>query len=413
MADVLKPWIVERLRAAFEGRPADINATADGELAVSNRKKQVVQLIEVCAGIISAPLVRMLTLMPFQVKSLDPTAVAILSDREVLIKAEFTESCISALQKLHGKQFSEFGKALFQLRGYKIVFRGSSAELYHRGDTLLQQVDGRITAGTQCGNDLQISKVDSHLRMVVDDMKFLSEDINHTVGSPKPVVENEGVRKLVGLVPVKESRLKTLPAKSESNPVPLPNQKHGGGSRKAPKTPVHSSSQPFATQAGQGPYRESDQDDASTISQPESVGRDDGLSSQPPVHGGLQSAANPDKSKSKGRTTIQDYSDLEFPGSASGVIVGGAPTGAPAMTDIPPSSPPVRHGLSVRLEKGHPELSRTDPTSLHPGWDGMTEVTSEMARIPNDQRKKLGKPGCMYFLFLGLEDWPRFIQTKS
>ena len=51
---------------------------------------------------------------------------------------------------------------------------------------------------------------------------------------------------------------------------------------------------------------------------------------------------------------------------------------SPQPLNAPPSSPPVQ----------------TRP--LHPGWEGMTEVTARMAEIPEDQREELEKPGCTY-----------------
>lgn len=51
---------------------------------------------------------------------------------------------------------------------------------------------------------------------------------------------------------------------------------------------------------------------------------------------------------------------------------------SPQHLNAPPSSPPVQ----------------TRP--LHPGWEGMTEITAQMTEIPEDQRKELEKPGCTY-----------------
>jgi hypothetical protein len=346
----------------------------------------------------------------FKVKKLKPTAIACLSDGEVYITAEFTESCIADLHKAHpGKPFSGYGNGFFHLLSYEIIFVGSSAELFEKGDTtLVQQVEGRFTPGEHGTNEPRISKASSELRMIVRSMKSLGADGNPVIGKPKPVNKNETIRRLLRLVPVKESRLPTLPAKTESKPVTSTNE--------TPASPVNSSSQPFATQAGPGLYQDSDEedDDSSVISQqgtsvkpekPKSkkrAARDHSDLDFTGAQGVSPSSPSARKSKAKKRAA-QDHSDLDFTG-AQGVPPSSPSARKPkakkraaqdhsdldftAAQGVPPSSPPVR---SIRPDS---KSSKANSTCLDPGWGEMTEVTWEMARIPKDQREKLEKTEC-------------------
>jgi hypothetical protein len=248
---------------------------------------------------------------------------------------------------------------------------------------LVQQVEERFAPGEHRTNDPRISKASSELRMIVRSMKSLGADGNPVIGKPKPVNKNETIRRLLRLVPVKESRLPTLPAKTESKPVTSTNE--------TPESPVNSSSQPFATQAGPGLYQDSDEedDDASVISQQRTSVKPENTKSEKRAardHSDLDftgaqgvppSSPLARKPKAKKRAA-QDHSDLDFTGAQG----------------VPPSFPPVR---SIRPGS---KSSKANSTRLDPGWGEMTEVTWEMARIPKDQRKKLKKNGCTYVSWL-------------
>ena len=107
------------------------------------------------------------------------------------------------------------------------------------------------------------------------------------------------------------------------------------------------SSQAFATQAPAISYDSSDDDDDDDD--------DDGRLSVISQHFGEDSAL---------QTTAGAYRQPR--------------SGSLQHLNAPPSSPPVQ------------------ARPLHPGWEGMTEITAQMTEIPEDQRKELEKPGCTY-----------------
>ncbi|KAA8899184.1 hypothetical protein FN846DRAFT_892534 [Sphaerosporella brunnea] len=361
MTELIKPWIVGRLQAAFEGRPSDIVTTSSGEVAVSNPKKPFVQLL--------------------QVLTLDPTVTAIVSDKDVKIEAEFTKSAIAALQKqLPKKLLTAYGHATFHLLRYKLVFEGSSTVLYNEGETFAQQLVARTAAREDKNVDLSMSRARSTLRLIVEDVKYTSGDANPIVGKPRSASRHQDIRTILQRIPVKELRFPALPA---SRLMTLSNEE---SIRQSPDSPARSSSPFFATQAKPRSYRCSDDDgdDAGVVLRQGGERQGAAISkSRPPA----PSVSKQDKRKSKKEKRADNYVDLEFPGTTSPTFTVRSLANAAVAAGTPTSSPPIGHQIDPQASKPIPAVG------LVAGWSDMTEMNMEVTRVPKDQRKKLEKSG--------------------
>ncbi|KAF8533935.1 hypothetical protein BDD12DRAFT_862706 [Trichophaea hybrida] len=394
--DVLKrPWILDTLTAAFQGRSGDEYTTTDGELIVIGNKKQFVQLT--------------------QIKSAEPVWVATLSDRMVLITAEFSKSCVSTFE-MCGQPLTQFRGGVFQLKGYKFVFRDRNVA---QGVTLKQPLEN-YNSGIPIPEKPLASTLTSGLKIIVDDMEFLGGAGTHVFDKPRAVGNFKELQQLLQQLRTKKSLLPGTRASSSSSRRHPVNMEHDG----------ESSSQPFVTQAhamthssdsedscGSVVSQQFDEDDSSlqfathTHRQPRSKSHKSSLSRKweqsEPATLGQNTGDIEDVTGSRKRTkAIRDYSDLEFPGATSCAPIRAAQNrdvGKGQFINAPPSSPPAQPQIHNECHCPKKEVLLESQIakpllSLHPGWGGMTEVTAQMAKIPLDQQKKLEKSGCTFSL---------------
>lgn len=348
-----------------------------------------------------------------QVESLDPV-VAVLTDKDVSVTAEFTDSFISRFDKERGKPLTQFSKAVFQLERYEFVFCGSDAALFVNGGTFKDQLIGRYTGGgkqRQDGSPQPRPKCTVELRLIVDSMTYQSGEGNPIFGSPKNVGKHPDIRELMGRLPVKES---LLPARSVASTEPKPpvTSRKGSVKKKCEDLEFASdlSSQPFATQAVGMPHPSEgeddeddededgdedeggvDEDDDSSLASQQLVSESEGDDSDGSIFA-TQAHQLPARKSSKPSLSSPDSSSNTPSQSGAdriSVARGKAHKKAPDDEDDDKlDSARVSTGTSPARKAGH-------QSSLHPGWKGITEVPAEFATIPEDQEKLLDEPGCM------------------
>lgn len=346
--------------------------------------------------------------------------VATLSDKRVRIAAEFSESCVSAFEA-RGKPLKALRGGVFQLKNYKFVLRGHDTARFDGGVTL-QQPLGDQNAGISIPEKSLASALTSSVRIIIDDMVFLSGEGNPEFGEPRAVGQFKELQQLLRQLPVKKSLLPGLKSRTSANATSNRRRsvmvEHDGESSSQPfATQAHTmmhfsdsddgcesiasqlfddgdSTLQFATQAHQQPRSKAHKSSSSKVGgQPETATLDPNASDVASVTG----VHNRTKA-------IHDYSDLEFSGTMSSAPIRAAQNhgaGEGLSMNAPPSSPPAppqMHDQSSRSKKKvllEPQIAKP-LLPLHPGWEGMTEVTARMAKIPQGQRKKLEKSGCTF-----------------
>jgi len=130
--------------------------------------------------------------------------------------AEFTDECLRVLQRQGRGSITSLEGAFFQLIKFKLVFPGSSATLvckgvtvpkkYHRRRLSLESKDGAVVSPPG-------------IKLIVDDIRYLSGEGTPTYGNPVSVVGLHDVQGLLQRVPLEPRVRRNLQTPNEK-PTP-------------------------------------------------------------------------------------------------------------------------------------------------------------------------------------------------
>ena len=296
---------------------------------------------------------------------------------------------MSAFKGKHGHYLTAFQGGIFHLKSFKIVFRGSSARLYHEKITLRQQRDESHAAQGRRDADPPLPRPISQLRLVVDNMEFVSGENNTpTFGDPKDVRRNKLIQALLQEIPIKPD-----PPPAETPPQKVVPKKAKKSDRLVSLSGSSGSeslcSQPFITQArGTTEYSSEVEADEDGDSNPEDGDDDDSDNSdgQSMVFRGTQTATQIEPTEPPQALENVDQSPID-----SNSIPEGRKSSRPGPTDPLFSTT----AASPRDENSRLEVvNRTEslkPRPEPPGWEGMSTPTLAITRIPKGQREILNQ----------------------
>jgi hypothetical protein len=360
--------------------------------------------------------------------------VAELSDKHSYVVAEFTDECLRTFQRQARGPITSLKGAIFQLVEFKLVFPGSSATLVCQGVTVPKQPHRQKLLSLERKDGAVVSPPTAGIKLIVDEIRYLSGEGNPTFGNPVSVARLDDVQGLLQRVPLESGVRRNL---QTPNDKPTPTSAKKNSTRKEPSSQV--SSELFKTQPRKEVYS-SESEDASFHSQADHSGEDEGkYGTEDEDEGSVHSTqafatqahrwSRPDSPKdiptSSSKSTQpmlgasakpSKYSDLNFdnlPSSTASKRRTPTTQSSPANHSqpkgkgkerrkdksaiIPPSSPP---SALVRARKQH--TTKGPQLPQHHAWGGLTEITARIATVPRDQRKRLERDDCAYFLYLYL-----------
>ncbi|KAI5821291.1 hypothetical protein BZA77DRAFT_3497 [Pyronema omphalodes] len=187
---LLKPWIVSTTLQAFESHAKNRTVTEDGELAISCSSKKYVQLLEI-------------------VEEKQASAISgAVSDTDIRVEAQFTETCHRNFLKKHKKLLKTLQGAVFELLRFRFVINGCDGKLYENGITFAEQTRSSNSTKSVSGNGKSIpvtSLPSPSLRLIIEDCNFLPSP----AGKPSKPVSNTKKH------PELEKLLRSLPRKPQ------------------------------------------------------------------------------------------------------------------------------------------------------------------------------------------------------
>ncbi|KAG0127793.1 hypothetical protein HOY82DRAFT_541740 [Tuber indicum] len=378
MSDRLRaPWLAKSVRRSL-GRwqtkepvqpPREYSISRDGDLLLQGTVGGLLQL----TGFLTYG---------------DPLT-AQLSDKYNHISCEFTPTCRSQFEAEHEKDLLKIKGALIHLREYEIRFVGSDGALFEKGITF----EGHLaTKGARASGTRESFTGSSTHRppqtpipvFVVQKFQLLACEGESIWGSPTTITTDTGLDTLLAQLPRRNLSIVS-------------------GNSGRDKELHWSARQALATVKGgrevAGGRGDGDDDDEDEDSQP--------FATQAP---------------NRFSSTLDDF-DFETPSQ----FRAGAPTGSRLSGDSLPSSlrvspkdsrPLKRKEVSFEIRLGRSAMQpKVQPAAklqkshnsdvfshnsvsgslvLHPGWQGMTEVTKEDSTVPEDQEMELEKETSWY-----------------
>ncbi|RPA92547.1 hypothetical protein L873DRAFT_183632 [Choiromyces venosus 120613-1] len=344
--------------------PREYSISPDGDLLLQATKKGVLQLMK---------------FLTYE----DPLT-AQLSDKYYYISCEFTPTCRSWFEEEHGKDLLKIKGALIHLQEYEIRFVGSDGALSEKGITFRGQL---ATKGART-NETRKSLTEFSMHhppeipipvFVVQKFQLIACEGECIWGTPKNIQRNAELLTSLAELPRRKTSAASGNGAREKEWRQSAQQVSGtatGGRRIAGNQgdedddDEDEDSQPFATQAPNRFSSTYDDFDFETYSQ---------FRAGAPTGSGLSGDSLPSSLRvSQKNSRPLKRKDVGFDDQ-------------PEKSPIRPKVQPVAKLRRSHNSDASSHNSMTDSLVLHPGWQGMIEVTKEDSTIPEDQEMELEK----------------------
>jgi len=308
-----------------------------------------------------------------------------LSDKYFYIDCEFTPTCRSWFEAENGKDLLKIKGALIQLQEYEVRFAGSDGALSEKGIAFGGQLATKEARASGTRKSLTASSKRNPPQIpvpvfVIQKFMLIAGEGERTWGTPKTIMAHAKLEALLANLP--RRRISVVGRKGDKN-----KESH----RLAQQVPG------AATMTGRREVSQ-DQDD-----EEDDDDEDEDLDSQQFVTQALNKTS--------------DFDDLDF--ETQSQFRAGASTGSKPGDSLPSSlrvpqknsrplkrkevsfevpreksaiQPKVKRVAKLRKSQGGDAFGNSganDSLVLHPGWQGMVEVTEEDSTIPEDQRMVL------------------------
>ncbi|PWW78535.1 hypothetical protein C7212DRAFT_343236 [Tuber magnatum] len=375
MSDLIRtPWLAGSVHKALTAwrtkkestqPPREYSISPDGDLLLQGTKKGALQLTKFL--------------------TYENPLTAQLSDKYHYIGCEFTPTCRSQFEAEQGKDLLKIKGALIRLQEYEIQFVGSDGSLSEKGITFGDQLGVR---GARAGGTRRsfTRSSEHHSRQipvpvfVVQKFLLLACEGESIWGTPKTIRAN--------------SELETLLSELPRRKITVVN---GSGERdRKPRQPVRQVSGDREVTGDRGG---GDDDDEDEDTQPFATQAPNKFSST------FDNFEFETRSQFRaGTSTGSRLSGDSLPSSLCVPRKSSRPLkrkeiGFEVLLEKPAVQPKVRP--TAKLQKSHNSgvfghNSTNDSLVLHPGWQGMTEVTKVDSTVPEDQEMELAKEAAWY-----------------